>query len=908
LGNHHQKILALVPELPPPRRRNQNHQTLSLDANNNKAMMPRFRMPTRLQLLLLLILSVAVDGFQLLPTRMRILQHQQQHEPRPNVLLVAAMISAGTKTLPATTTTTKMNFTVEDYLPRRTGTAKATVEEEDEKINEPTRTDGSVDNDDDGMIMEIPEELDETETFLLMIEDTPLGTLPPAEIEIIQELLMDDALSNNEVVLERLLVRLVDEVTKGGGTGGGDDSDESIMPSTEMVLRAMRAWQNRIGTDPRSKRDTDILPIATDHVLDIYYNLYDILEPRKRGSTTDLAEIALETLCYTRRGVLRQVQAILGRYDDPSPKMFEYQIRALARDGKPKLAEQILRRERHLVVSVDTLNSILTGYAKNDAGRKQKNTGRDSGNDDNKNNNRVDDEDSSGAIAEQLVVYMTDERNLQPNASTFTCLMDCYAQQRNWYAAERCQAILDQMLALHDPNIRPNIVAWTSVMSTWGKLRRPDAAVMVNALMERVQHQFAVQDIDAHVYVTWMRANAWSGTKEGLVQAELILQEMEELYLDGIGDESFQPTALSVRTMVDAWLQGDVPRKVVEASRVADQYEHVLETSSEIYGSVWRNLLSGWCTQAGNPVNAESYLERLIEREDLTIDSFCFDKIIEMNTYINDANSMGRSLRLFEQMEACRLAGRLQPTERVYTTFLKAMIKAQVPQLLHKVQAVVQRMHVLQQSGTNSAIQPTIFTYNAVLSACAAVSEQQQEVVDNNNNNNNDQQREEALALAVRTFHTIRSEHREAMDSISMAKMLQCANLLRQDDDDDALKRSKWLESTFRLACDLGLVNALVLENFQRLAPAALWQKTMTSVVDDIVTDDDAAGVVAGIVDESSIPLAWKENVRRQRSSGRTNADAAPSRGGGGGVGRSRGGNFQSNRSNNNNNNNGKRW
>jgi Pentatricopeptide repeat domain len=846
------------------------------------------QMPTRL--LLLLILLAPVDGFQLPTRRMRVLQQHQQ-----------IIIMAATKTLP---TTTKMEFTVEDYLPRRTGTAKVTVK--GDEINEPTRTDDGPGGDDGG-ILEIPEELDETETFLLMIEDTPLGTLPPAEIEIIKELLMDDALMNNEVVLERLLVRLVDEVTKGGGTG---DSDESIMPSTEMVLRAMRAWQNRIGTDPRSKRDTDILPIATDHVLDIYYNLYDILEPRKRGSTTDLAEIALETLCYTRRGVLRQVQAILGRYEYPSPKMVEYQIRALARDGKPKLAEQILRRERHLVVSVDTLNSILTGYAKNDAGRKQKNTGRDGGNNDDKNNNnnRDDDEDSSGAIAEQLVVYMTDERNLQPNASTFTCLMDCYAQQRNWYAAERCQVILDQMLALHDPNIQPNIVAWTSVMSTWGKLRRPDAAVMVNALMERVQHQFAVEDIDAHVYVTWMRANAWSGTKEGLVQAELILQEMEELYLDGIGDESFQPTALSVRTMVDAWLQSDVPRKVVEASRVADQYEHVLETSSEIYGSVWRNLLSGWCTQAGNPVNAESYLERLIEREDLIIDSFCFDKIIDMNTYINDANSMGRSLRLFEQMEACRLAGRLQPTERVYTTFLKAMIKAQVPQLLHKVQAVVLRMHVLQQSGTNSAIQPTIFTYNAVLSACAAVSEQLQEVDNNNNNNDHQQQqREEALALAVRTFHTIRTEHREAMDSISMTKMLQCANLLRQNDDDDdaLLKRSKWLESTFRLACDLGLVNALVLENFQRLAPAALWQKTMALVVDDIVVDVDAAGVVAGVVDESSIPLAWKENVRRQRSSGRTtNTDAAPSRGGGGG--RSRGGNFQTNRSNNNSN--GKRW
>jgi hypothetical protein len=94
----------------------------------------------------------------------------------------------------------------------------------------------------------------------------------------------------------------------------------------------------------------------------------------------------------------------------------------------------------------------------------------------------------------------------------------------------------------------------------------------------------------------------------------------------------------------------------------------------------------------------------------------------------------------------------------------------------------------------------------------------------------------------------------------------------------------------------------LVLENFQRLAPAALWQKTMTTFADDMVDDGVA------VVDESSIPLAWKENVRRQRSSARTNEST--SRGGGG---RSQwrpegGGNFQSNnRSNNNNNNYGKR-
>jgi hypothetical protein len=903
--------------------------------NNGGARRPTRRLvpPRRLSRVVVVFLAAAVavvvvvDGFRLAlvlpPSPIGTATARRHGGSSSSVSLSPGQNHYHHHVLAATRTTrptTKMEFTIEDFLPP-VPSGGGPEEEMEKKVKKdmkkPTRIkkkavsvadtleeELEAEEEQDSEMMRrrteveeveappVEEEEDETETFLRLIEDTPPGRLQSSEITVMKELLLDEAMADMEVVLERLLFRLVDEweaVTRRTRSDDDDNDDESLLlPTTEMALRAMRAWQNRIlasGTtnyNNSRKVNTDILPIATDHVLDIYERLYETERTSGRPpntSSTELAELALETLCLSRRrGVLKQVEGILRRYDRSSRslKMMEYHILALARDGKPQAAERLLRQERHLTIAIDTLNSILTGYAKSAT----PSAGRGGGRRDDRNNDAA--ADDSSEIAEQLVVYMTDERNLSPNAATFTCLMDCYAQQRNWYAAERCQAILDQMLALNDPALSPNIVAWTSVMSTWGKLKRPDAAEKVNALMARVQQRFAPAEIDAHAYVTWMRANAWSGTTEGLVQAEAIMQEMQELYLDGIGDESFQPTPAMVRTLVDAWLQSDAPRKVVEASRVADRYERVLATAPELYGLVWRNLLSGWCAYARNPVHAETYLDRLIEREDLTaaLDASCFDKIIDMNTYINDANSMARSVSLFDRMEACRLAGRVQPTERVYTTFIKAMVKARAPQLLRKVTALVRRMHELYESNNADSMRPTIFTYNAVLAACAAIGEY--------DDDENDKDRDEALALAVRTLHTIRSEYIETMDSTTLSRLLQCAVLLRRPDDGN--KRTQWLASTFRLACEHGLVNTVVLADFQQLAPIELWRKTFRGIVDDEV-----------VVDESILPPAWTQNVRRSRRSS-ANADDARGSGGqrfrpdGGGGGGGGGGNFRGRR------------
>lgn len=220
----------------------------------------------------------------------------------------------------------------------------------------------------------------------------------------------------------------------------------------------------------------------------------------------------------------------------------------------------------------------------------------------------------------------------------------------------------------------------------------------------------------------------------------------------------------------------------------------------------------------------------------MNIDSFCFDRIIETYTRVNDSHAMARTQEVFDLMDDCRIKGLLKPNERVYSSFIRAMVKASVPDVAPKTHALLNQMKQLFSEG-NHGINPTVFTYNAVLMACAATSKESDSA-----------KRAGAFKIAISLFNELRNGTGElALDHVSFGNLLQCANLLPPSEQRDSLIRS-----TFGLCCKSGYVNTFVLRDFRSVASDELWVATMKCSPDTEINAD-------------RLPVSWRRMTQPKR-------------------------------------------
>ena len=384
--------------------------------------------------------------------------------------------------------------------------------------------------------------------------------------------------------------------------------------------------------------------------------------------------------------------------------------------------------------------------------------------------------------AEQLIVMMdeVDRENgghglLKPDVQSFTSLMDAYAQTNEWDGAVRSERILKRLLNEYresgDAALEPNVASFSIVMGAWSRLarrkgqRNPGAAPRADQLlrlMEELHYDEGVLSFppDAITYMTVLNAWALSRRDDGPAHAEKILDEMNEKYMDG--DDTYRPSTKSVKKIVEGWIttssnnDGD-EKGIFRAEQFLQRYQDyvVLEYKDEeddkeddddgednkngddTYAEkqkksttreIFQCMLFGW-SKAGNPERSHAYLVEMVRRG-LRPDSFSFDRVMEAYTQSFNKNDMdddasarmaNKIKQVFDLMEDCRKRGMLVPNERVYTCFIRALTKARVPRLAQKAVAVLKHMTELSslEDAKWKVVQPTVFTYNAVLNACA---------------------------------------------------------------------------------------------------------------------------------------------------------------------------------------------
>ena len=709
--------------------------------------------------------------------------------------------------------------------------------------------------------------------FVELVEHTPAGKLSNKEAILLRELLTSAAADTNNSgddssarVAERLLYRMLEEWEAAMESNNKVDYIEFLQPTTKDFLLVMHAWEaTLVVATTRAGRKKSTALVAS-HVWELFLTMEDLCEngvvsvqPNEK-----VFHVVMRVLSHSReRGADRKARSVFDGMKKkyacaPSAEVYGSLITTLAKSrerGAANRSESFLREAaerfppsldevgKQTGITIDSFNVVITAWAKSMA-------------------------DYAPERAEKLIIYMddVDRKNgghglVRPNVTSFTSLLDAYAQKLDWDSVSQAERIFNRLLDQYlegEIDIEPNIATWTIVLSAWAKLSRKrnrGAAPRADRLMRRMEELHAAGRIsfgpDAIAYVSLMNAWAFSKADEGPEKAQELLTEMYERYLDG--DDTMEPTAKSIRVVLEGWIKSNAVDAMQHAEKLLDIFEDHLDTMqdsasqdgglrssvSKDVSDVYETMLVGWARH-GRPQQAQEYLMDMVERK-MHFDSACFDRIIEANTRTDDPDAMKRTQAIFELMEDCRQKGLLEPSERVYTSFIRAMAKAHVPKLAHNSNVLLKRMDDLSRIGNNTSLRPTVFTYNAVLRACA-----ESDGIEGADSL-------EAFKIAIQVFNELRSlsskQQELGPDHVSFGNMLSCAPLIPDGEQKDALIRS-----TFQLCCRSGYVNNLVLRDLRSVASRSLWEQVLRCPPETEVGIDQ-------------LPASWsrRASVKQQR-------------------------------------------
>lgn len=500
---------------------------------------------------------------------------------------------------------------------------------------------------------------------------------------------------------------------------------------------------------------------------------------------------------------------------------------SVLKDAVQKFPPSIDENGNATGMTVDSFNVVLTAWAK---------SGREDG----------------PKRAEELLVFMDkvhkengEDRNLlKPNVSSFTSLIDAYAQTNDWDGVSASERMLNRLLDQYlegEESLEPNVASWTIVISAWTRLARKNynrCAERADKLLRRMEdlYQEGRTSVapDAITYITVMNAHAASKSPDSAQRAQAVLDEMHERYLDG--EDEMKINTKSLKVVIDAWIKSDDPNAMDRAEAVLDKYEDMEEfdepIEDEIAQDIYRSMLFGW-TKHNDPRRAEEYLRSMVEMG-LKPDCFCYDRVIESYTQLNATYSLERSSAVFALMEQRRKEGDVIPNERVYTSFIRALTKAKVKGLAKKATTILKKMNQLYEDG-NRGMKPTRFTFNAVLNACAESAA------------NDDADPMQAFTVAIGIFNDLRNS-REGPDHVTFGNMLRCAALLQEGEQRDSVAKS-----TFQLCCKRGFVNSYVVRDLQNVCGEELWRSLLKCPT--------------GEVDFERLPASWKSAFERKQNS-----------------------------------------
>ena len=397
--------------------------------------------------------------------------------------------------------------------------------------------------------------------------------------------------------------------------------------------------------------------------------------------------------------VVRRIQQVADRLDTPSlldPQAYNLLIHAWAkRRGSGDQAERVLREMQSIGLepSVVTYTSVMDAYA-----------------------NSGDGAAHAERIFFELLEASERTRKLAVNAITCDTVLNAWAQQKTWKAAQRAEDILTRLE--HSP-IKPTAHSYAAVVHGWAASGKGRAsAERAQAVLARMLQPDATVRPDTVTFNAAINAWANSGDPQAGSQASALLSQMMDLR------EKYDcaPDVISYNSVLSAWSNCGHMNAAVQAEKLIQQ---MIESGPLPNLVSYNTLLHAWSKSPLETAadRAQAILLYLSRHENLTPDVYSYSSVLDV------------------------LAKSKQPDKAV-----KA--KALLDQMLNMSDAI---------GNTKLSAIP----FNTVLNACAFSA-----------TGTSDDEQKAALQVAVQVLKLMRA-HDIRPDSVSYGNLLSCfANLM----------------------------------------------------------------------------------------------------------------------------------
>jgi len=253
-------------------------------------------------------------------------------------------------------------------------------------------------------------------------------------------------------------------------------------------------------------------------------------------------------------------------------------------------------------------------------------------------------------------------------------------KRRQRTSAQEAEEYLFQTLT--EGTVRPDVVAFTKVISAWARSRRPDAPDRAEALLSRmidIANDEGREDVRPNTFTYNALINAFA--RRGLVaKAEEYLSKMQEVSTNVDAD------CITYNSVINAYASSRKAKKE-GGQRALELFEEMksdesIKPDSVTYGSVIKCL-----TNAGGKANAEKAEELLNELEELYENSDGADESLAPNTIIYNSvlnawstvrGGIGRAEAILDRMEELHGAGNgdVSPDAFTFSSLIKAWTAA----------------------------------------------------------------------------------------------------------------------------------------------------------------------------------------------------------------------------------------
>jgi pentatricopeptide repeat protein len=210
---------------------------------------------------------------------------------------------------------------------------------------------------------------------------------------------------------------------------------------------------------------------------------------------------------------------------------------------------------------------------------------------------------TAASRALKLLEVMEGNPELQPNTVTYTTVMSALSKCGYKNAPKEAQNLLDRMIARYDAgdmDCRPDTVAFTAVISCWARgFEHDDADEKALDLLQLMKDMGELAPPNAMTYTSVLKALSRSQKGTSSNKAEELLNEMEEAYQ--AGNAALEPTSIHYNVVLDVHAKSPNYDKAVRADNLYRAMKEVQRKHTQPNIVTYNSLLRACANTFGNP-------------------------------------------------------------------------------------------------------------------------------------------------------------------------------------------------------------------------------------------------------------------------------------------------------------------